>query len=550
MTKSGILRSVLLALALIPVVLFFYYIPSHSFPSEDSAMLFQYSENLSESGCISYNLDGARTEGATDFLWMIILSICHSIGLDTYLSATALSAIALIASAYMLFHISGKSRPMLLPLALLTLLAVPQVFAAIQGFSPLFFGTFILLAMVGFIEKRPILTFFAAILTCLIRPDGVVFAMPLVATFLIVNKSKIKQNIIKVLLIAVIPGVAYFAWRFTYFDSLLPLPFYVKSNFPRFAGIFSLESLKLNSLFFAALAPLLVFASYGIRAAGKKEQSLVVTAAISLLVVPFLFYSAMHLEQNLAYRFQYPFVLISLALAAYGLKHAPRPAYGWLAVISSIGLMLPWYAVECVRTLSMPSENIPYLSKALQNLPCHGTIATTEAGRLPYYSDWETIDLWGLNTKELSQTLVTPKDIQSYNSDLIVIHPLGGDYGDDYRFIMQDQVAVHTERSWQNMVDNTYAGTKLGDYQLLMVPHMTTNIIGNPFAWVVPTRKNIQAKLGYAGSFDTYYAFFIRRDSECFNALAKMLDEFGAIDFENYTKQKQAFSTTCKSGEE
>jgi hypothetical protein len=124
-----------------------------------------------------------------------------------------------------------------------------------------------------------------------------------------------------------------------------------------------------------------------------------------------------------------------------------------------------------------------------------------------------------------------------------VIHPLDGYYGDDYRFIMQDQVTVHTERSWQNMVDNTYAGTKLGDYQLLMVPHMTTNTMNNPFAWVVPTRKHIQTKLGYTGSFDTYYAFFIRRDSECFNALSEMLANFGAIDFASYKNQKQAYVT-------
>jgi len=548
MSKSGIFRTVLYTLALTLLVFFFIYIPSHSFPSEDAAMLFQYSENLADGGVVSYNLGGAPTEGATDFLWMIILSVCYRMGLDTYLSATILSALALAGSAYLLYRLSGRRRQLMLPVAALALLAVPQVFAAIQGFSPLVFGFFILLTMVGFLEKRAILTFAAAILTCLIRPDGVVFAMPLTAAFLLTNKSDLKPNLIKVFLIAVVPGVVYFAWRFTYFDSLLPLPFYVKSNFPRFAGIFSLESLKLNSKFIITLAPLLIFAFYGIRSAERETRSLFIKAALALLAIPFLFYSAMHLEQNLAYRFQYPFVLICFALAAYALKYVSRPVWGWAALIATLAMMLPWYAVECVRTLSMPSENIPYLSQALGKLPCRGTIAATEAGRLPYYSDWETVDLWGLNTKDLAQTLVTPQAIKDYNSDLIVIHPLDGNYGDDYRFITRKSPPPHTERSWQNMIDNVYAGTKLGDYQLLMVPHMTTNTPGNPFARVVPTRKKIQAKLGYTGSFDTYYAFFLRRNSECFAPLSQMLQKFGAIPFEEYTKQKQAYIEACSNG--
>lgn len=547
MPKSVILRSFLFAFALVAIFLFFIYIPSNSFPSEDASMLFQYSENLSNGGGISYNFGGQPTEGATDFLWMIILSVCYHIGLNTYLSATILSALSLILSAYLLVRISGKScSTKLLPLSMLALLAVPQVFAAIEGFSPFFFGAFILLTMVGFLESRPKLTFISAILTCLIRPDGVVFAMPIVAAFLLANKSDLKQNIIRVFFIAVLPGVIYFAWRFRYFDSLLPLPFYVKSNFPRFAGIFCLESLKLNFMFFVALAPVLAFAIYGIRSADKESRAMFWKVALCLLFVPFIFYSAMHLEQNIAYRFQYPFVLISLALASYGLKYVPRPGFGWIAVAGSIGLMLPWYAVESVRTLSMPSETMPYLSKDLRQLPCRGRIATTEAGRLPYYSGWKTVDLWGLNTKELARTLVTPQYIKSFNPDIVVCHPLGGYYGDDYRFITNTPQTVYTKRSWQNMLDNTCAGVKLGDYQLLMIPHLRTNMSKNPFAWVVPTRKKIQAKLGYTGTFATYYAFFVRRDYKCFDALIEILKKFGAIDFDSYQEQKKLFIANCE----
>ena len=56
MLKSGKSGVVLLAVAAIPLFLLFGYVPANSFPSEDAAMLFQYSENLAEGGRIAYNL--------------------------------------------------------------------------------------------------------------------------------------------------------------------------------------------------------------------------------------------------------------------------------------------------------------------------------------------------------------------------------------------------------------------------------------------------------------------------------------------------------------
>ena len=47
----------------------------YSYPQEDALILYRYVFNLVETGEITFNLYGERTEGATDFLWMIFLSI-------------------------------------------------------------------------------------------------------------------------------------------------------------------------------------------------------------------------------------------------------------------------------------------------------------------------------------------------------------------------------------------------------------------------------------------------------------------------------------------
>ena len=47
-----------------------YIVSSYFLPNEDAAILFRYSENLANSGIISYNLYAQPTEGATDFLFI------------------------------------------------------------------------------------------------------------------------------------------------------------------------------------------------------------------------------------------------------------------------------------------------------------------------------------------------------------------------------------------------------------------------------------------------------------------------------------------------
>ena len=158
------------------------------------------------------------------------------------------------------------------------------------------------------------------------------FAVPLVTAFLLRHRADLKQDLIRVFLIAGVPGLVYFVWRFTYFDSLFPLPFYVKSNFKRVAVLFNIDSLKLNLMFTLALALLFLFAMFGMRWANRKMRVSAILIALSLIAVPFLFYSSMQLEQNLAYRFQYPFVLIALALTALALRYTPPSPMGGVAV--------------------------------------------------------------------------------------------------------------------------------------------------------------------------------------------------------------------------
>ena len=62
---------------------FFILIGFYSYPQEDALILYRYSINFAETGQIVFNQNGLHTEGATDFLWMILLGVLVYFKIDT-----------------------------------------------------------------------------------------------------------------------------------------------------------------------------------------------------------------------------------------------------------------------------------------------------------------------------------------------------------------------------------------------------------------------------------------------------------------------------------
>jgi hypothetical protein len=167
-----------IAILLLLLISIFIFIPLNIYPAEDAAILFQFSENLAQTGAITYNLNGIHAEGATDFLWMVLLGLMHFIGFDTYFASTLLSMFALLGTSYLLYRITNTKRINYFFLFTGLLIIMPMTPASIQGFSPLFFGFFIILSTYFFLNNDPTKLFISVLLLCLVRPDGVVALHP------------------------------------------------------------------------------------------------------------------------------------------------------------------------------------------------------------------------------------------------------------------------------------------------------------------------------------------------------------------------------------
>jgi integral membrane sensor domain MASE1 len=78
---------------------------------EDAYILFIYVENMLNGNGITYYPSGEHTEGATDFLWMILLLLLAKIGFDVGTASILLNSFGvLLISSIILYEVSSIKK--------------------------------------------------------------------------------------------------------------------------------------------------------------------------------------------------------------------------------------------------------------------------------------------------------------------------------------------------------------------------------------------------------------------------------------------------------
>ena len=417
----GLDRLLLLALGLYGVLALtsLALVPRFYLPAEDAVILFQYSRNLAQHGAITFLAGGPHAEGATDFAWMLLVAAAIRCAAAAFRFCALVNILSAVGLAVVLQRVARVHVSWTHSLALVGGCALfPQVFAAASGFAVLPEALLLALLVYFVREQRSACASLLALLLCLFRPDGVVFALPLLVCLL--SSVKVRgPALLKIGLVFIVPGALYFLWRWHYFGELLPLPFLVKADAPRVLGLVVVSSVKASFSFLAFAA--VVLASLRGRRRGVRLDGL----TVALLVVPTAFYWAMRLDQNVGSRF---FGYIPLGVALLVATHWPVLGERKALVLRTaccawaIFLAMPmWREARTFRDMQFPE--VKSIAEALGRLPRHGTIATSEAGFLPYYSGWKTDDVWGLDTAAFAHRFVQPPDIARLSPDLVVTHP-------------------------------------------------------------------------------------------------------------------------------
>lgn len=404
-------------------------------PEEDAAMLLRYSQHLGEGHGIVWNVGEAPVDGATDFLFMVLVALLYRAGLGLTTAAQVVGVVAHALTVAALFlaarSVFGASRHLaLLSAAFLAFGVGPRYLAA--GYGTPLFALFACLTWwvacrlvqgQGDASRQAPLLAVCGLALGLARPEGVFLTAFILLAVLV---ARARRDAAPILVRFGVPflvlGLAYFLWRWHYFGYPLPNPFYKKGggvlHWPDLGRAFR-DLYRLSGPFVWILVSGLLFAR-------SRRQSAI--AAIPVLGFTLLWVLVSD-ETNYFMRFRYPvlaIVLVSWIPVWHAVRDGLRLPPRRLVSAALVLLLAVAVARQPGRYRRLEPRRIGLHDAALVLREYEGqgyTLATTEAGLLPLYSEWKTVDAWGLNDSFVAHHGgITGTYLDARRPELIVVH--------------------------------------------------------------------------------------------------------------------------------
>lgn len=422
--SSGSWGIVLASIALILVSHLIYYGLIQSFfhfVIDDTFITFRYSRNLADGFGPTFNPGKTPIEGYTTFLWMLIMSVPHILGFDALVFSKflglALGELTIIVGMLLSTEIIGaKMRDQQLMAGAVTSLFLsafyPLALHSVSGMETILFTALlsctVYLAVLSETSKMAtIITPFAMLLLGLTRPEGNLLNAGILLILYFTHQSGSRKALLySTIMLYLIPGILYFTWRMSYYQMLFPLPYYSKlGNNLRPEGTADVASFILT-LAPSVMLPLL----FALRKITR--QHYIIATPIALLL---LFYIFPEHTMGVYSRFVFPVSPLIYALAGAGSVNLLAEFIGgWEGRFRTIKSA---FSIACVALVALsPLANITsirnqsqgavrainpyiYFGRLLRSFPSNQsmTLAIGDAGAIPYYSQWNTIDLVGLN---------------------------------------------------------------------------------------------------------------------------------------------------------
>jgi len=401
--------------------------------AEDALMLMRYARNFAEGHGFVWNIGGKPVDGGTDFLSMITLGFVAKFGFSMEKIVFFLGIVSHFITVLLVYFgtkrlvkrddFLGKGWPVFASLLVMT----GPAFAYIaSGFMTPFFALFgaatfyMATKLIDSELKEPNIFLFSllALLMALTRPEGAILAVLMALAIVYINGFTNSLVFIKKFLIFFGSlGLIYFVWRWAYFGYPLPNPFYKKGEGIYFNTLYvSIKNTIELSWWFGVLLLIGLF----------QKESRKITAALFIIFGFTAVWILLSNEMNYLMRFQYILLPIGAITSGWVIKDIKIKANPvWLIQGLSLAILIGGVIYQNnMYTPKSYADGRYHVAEMLNQYKGKGyTMAVTEAGQLPYYSEWKSIDVWGLNDQWIAHNgIITKEYLDRDKPEIIMFH--------------------------------------------------------------------------------------------------------------------------------
>lgn len=419
-------RVALAGVAFLLVLLGIYL--TRAYLMDDALITLRYSFNLARHGRAIWNqADAAHpTLGYTTVLWMLLNALPALVTDHKDLLVLGCKLIALGPLVGIVLLVVGRVESMPVSFGF-RLAIVAALFSQVlygfhlnSGMETLLFSFLAVLAVCSYVrEDRLPLPYAVAALAFLTRPEGALVAGLMLWWDL--RRGRTRQAAAGCALLLVV-ALTLGAVLYSTYGTVLPNAFYVKQQCA------SLEGLKQTARFYLTLAlpfvPLAAYSAYrlGDRGARCCWQVALLFSAYFLTVRPLM---------NTFSRYQWPVLLLltyaslpALQALATSTPARKRLAVGALLVIALVNGRSVVAARQLSGVCGAEIANLTSLGKVMaEHREAGRWLAYCGVGAICYYSDWDTYDTMGLNTRAIALRSITPMDVyRSAKTDLVLLN--------------------------------------------------------------------------------------------------------------------------------
>ncbi len=400
------------------------------FTIDDAFISFRYSANLAAGHGPVWNLHSPPVEGFTNFAWVVWAGLGAKLGLALPLFTKVTSLLLGLATLAMLIREGHRRAGMtgVLVGAGAYVVFLPTYFHITGGLETAAFAAVLLrIVVLGLrvLDHEPVRSWEPPMLLLLlgmIRPEGVLAALPVVLLWLVRERGRARWLWTGA---AAVVGAAYFVWRWQFFGQLLPNTFYVKF------GNLALGWLWTKHTALLLLPLLLLTLSLLLRRATRRMGALLVLT----VMVTYVTYAVSGPTMDYIDRFAdhaVPVLCLGAGLAVGTLGNRfvgavlGLVAVGWTAVAGATAPDLPVianYGPDLQRAhvaigKGLAASDVPEQAR---------TLAVTDAGAIPYFSGWESIDYIGLNDRAIAHGADPTQVVEQARPTVIVVTANGPD---------------------------------------------------------------------------------------------------------------------------